>query len=266
MISVIGAGGFIGSHLVRSLTAAGVPCRGVLRGDPGLWELDLGDAIYAVGLTADFRTRPHDTIEAHVGLLNDVLRRSRFDSLLYLSSTRVYGRQADTRENAALSVRPEDPSDLYNLSKLTGEALCLADRRATVRVARISNVFGANDVSENFLTSVLRDALRGEVVLRTADDSSKDYISVNDVVALLPRIATRGLQRLYNVAAGTNTTHRELLTELTRVTGCSTRIAPGSPSVILEPIHVERITSEFGHSASTVLHAIPELVAGMSKA
>ena len=81
--------------------------------------------IFAIGLTADFRSRPLDTMDAHVSALAEVLRCGRFDSLTYLSSTRVYAGLPRGCGNATLVVNPSDASDLYNLSKLAGEALCL---------------------------------------------------------------------------------------------------------------------------------------------
>ena len=39
---------------------------------------------------------PFDTIRAHVSVLSEVLEHAEFESLLYLSSTRVYGRSRTT--------------------------------------------------------------------------------------------------------------------------------------------------------------------------
>ncbi len=66
--------------------------REIVRGDATWRGADLGHAFYCIGLTADFRSRPFETIEAHCGLLKEVLSGSRFSSFVYLSSTRVYAR------------------------------------------------------------------------------------------------------------------------------------------------------------------------------
>ena len=124
--TVLGGRGFIGRHLVGRLQAAGhevtVPPRDALP-DP---DTCMGHVVYAIGLTGDFRTRPYDTIDSHVITLARWLQMGRFLSWLYLSSTRVYGAAADTREEAHLSVLP-GPDGLYDLSKLLGEALNLVD-------------------------------------------------------------------------------------------------------------------------------------------
>ena len=219
--TVFGANGFIGRHLTGYLRECGWEVLALGRNDTDWRGRPLGHVFYCIGLTADFRSRPFDTIEAHVSLAVQVLRNAELDSFLYCSSTRVYAGGDCADEAGRLTVDPNDPSDLYNLSKLTGEAACLAVPRAHVRVARLSNVFGADDVSDNFLTSVLRDAVTaGRVEMRSAPNSAKDYVAVEDVVAALLQIAERGEARIYNVAAGRNTTHAEILAAVQAGTGC----------------------------------------------
>ena len=88
--TVIGAGGFIGGRLAAALRARGDSVYAPARGDEGLFDQDLGSVFYCAGLTGDFHVRPFETVEAHVGLLVQVLAKARFERLIYLSSTRVY--------------------------------------------------------------------------------------------------------------------------------------------------------------------------------
>lgn len=245
--TVLGASGFVGAHLVRRLRARGhevfAPARDI---EPGR---ALGHVIYAIGLTGDFRQRPFDTMEAHVAVLTETLRRARFDSLLYLSSTRLYGGAAHGGEDAVFRVDPAAPGDLYNLSKLAGEALCHADGRTRVRIARLSNVYApslrAASGTVGFLPSVIAGSLRGEVVLGTAPGSSKDYIRIDDACRALERIALAGTQRCYNVASGRNTANREIADALRRATGCRVTVQPGAPLVAFPGIHTSRLAALF---------------------
>lgn len=251
--TVLGAGGVIGRHLTTRLRAAGEVVFTPARDEPGLYEKPLGHVIYAIGLTADFRLRPFDTVEAHVSRLAEVLRRAEFDSLLYLSSTRVYARAVKTSENALLPVQAQDPSDLYNISKLMGESLCLHCGHTRVRVARLSNVVGGNDAdSDNFIPSLLRAACAGRITLQTALDSAKDYIHIDDVSDMLPRIATRGRERLYNVASGVQTLHAQWVERLVAHTGCTLDVAPDAPTASFAPIDIGRISAEFGFTPRPV--------------
>lgn len=247
--SVLGGQGVIGRAVVEHLRASQhtveVPARGQHWSD----LVDLGHVIYAVGLTADFRGRPHETVEAHVTVLSQLLREARFESLLYLSSTRVYMNTESTAETAPLCVAPADPSNLYNLSKLLGEALCLADPRPTVRVARLSNVVGGqDDDSDNFIPSLKREARAGCIRLQTAPNSAKDYIHIDDVAALLPRIAVGGRQRLYNVASGSLVTHAEWVAHICAEIPCAVEVAAGAPQVMSPAIDVRRLQAEFPHT------------------
>ncbi len=249
--TVLGASGFIGSRLLRSLTAQGISCQAPGRGET-LTGKPLGTVFYCIGLTADFRTKPFETVEAHVCKLKHILENCEFDQLVYLSTTRVYANLVAGTEEAALTVSPADPSDLYNLSKLMGESLALNSGRRC-KIARLSNVYGDDFESSNFLTSILRDAvLLGAVTLRTSLASAKDYIHIDSVVSLLTQIAAQGNGRIYNVASGVNTTNAELTDALTRLTGASVSVAPDSPTILFPPIRVDAIREEFAARPSEV--------------
>jgi nucleoside-diphosphate-sugar epimerase len=261
-ITVLGASGFIGSHLAKKLRASGADC--FLPGrDEDLAGRELGHVIYCIGLTADFRTRPFDTVEAHVCKLLDVLRGSRYDSFVYLSSTRVYssGEGEVAEEADALRVRPTEAGDLYNISKVMGESATLNCGGPGARVARLSNVYGGDFTSDNFLSEVLRDAITsGEVVLRTSPGSAKDYVSIDDVVEGLVRIALGGRERIYNVAGGANVTNRELLASVSALTNCRVEFEAGAPEVVFPRISVERMRADFGFEPASVLGEMRRLV------
>jgi nucleoside-diphosphate-sugar epimerase len=245
--TVFGARGFIGRHLVAYLTEKGCDVLALARGDHSWRGRELGHAFYCVGLTADFRSRPFETIDAHVGYLTEVLKGAEFSSFVYLSSTRVYARASSTDESSALPVLSADPDDLYNVSKLLGEAACLGSGLANTRIARLSNVFGDDFGSANFLTSVLREAVDTKLVhLRTSLESEKDYIWIGDVVRALEAIAIRGVDAVTNVAHGTNTTHREIMGALGAATGARVRVAPGAPTIRFPPISTKRLDRLIG--------------------
>lgn len=255
--TVLGGRGAIGSRLVAALQARGDEVWAPQRDDANVLAKPLGHVIYAIGVTGDFRSRALDTVQAHVCALVPVLRHASFESLLYLSSTRVYGAQPRGTEESVLQVDPQDPSDLYNLSKLMGESMCLCSGRSDVRVARLSNVVGAEDGdSANFLPSLLREARAGCITLRTDPASAKDYIHVDDVVDLLPRIATQGRHTVYNVASGEQLTHGQWLDYLVARTGCTVQVQAQAPLLRFAPVDTTRIRAEFGFAPRPVLAAM----------
>lgn len=256
--TVLGASGTIGSRLVSTLRMAGHAVDAPARADEGIFTRPLGHALYCIGVTADFRTRPLDTVEAHICLLRRLLADAQFESLTYLSSTRVYGGEgaAELNEDAPLSVNPNDPSDLYNLSKLMGESLCLHAGRKNARAVRLSNVVGGEEAgSANFIPSLVEEAKAGRITLRSDPDSAKDYIHIDDVVALLPRIALQGQRRLYNLASGVQISHRAWVEALARHFGAAVEYTPGAPRFSFPPISNARIRNEFSAAPRPALEA-----------
>jgi nucleoside-diphosphate-sugar epimerase len=254
--TVLGAAGFVGSALVVALERAGHRVHPVTRGTlPALLAThrNAGHVIDCIGLTGDFRTRPHDAAEAHVSITARCLAALHFESFLFLSSTRVYARAGVTREDTPLPCAPADPSDLYNLTKLAGEALCLADPRQTVRAVRLSNVYGAGMGPDVFLGEVLQEGRTTRAVrLRQSAKSTKDYVSLAQVTRLLPAIATGGRHRLYNLAAGTNTSHATIAVVLRRHFGWHVTFAPGAPTMRFPRIDTARLSAEFGAALSNL--------------
>lgn len=246
-VTILGGEGFIGRRLRAECERRGfdvkVPPRGALPQDE-----DLGHVFYCIGVTADFRSRPFDTVEAHVHALARWLQAGRFETFLYLSSTRIYGgleENSTAHEEVALPVTPSADS-LYNLSKLLGEALCLSDARSGVRVARIANVYGPAMSDKNFLGSVIAEARReGTVTILEDPSSSKDYIHVDDVVGLLLSISLRGCHRIYNVASGTATTHAEIARLVREEFGATVDFRTAGVRRCFPTIDIGRICDEF---------------------
>ena len=247
LYTVLGARGFVGSSLVRHLVASGHRCQPVARQDP--IPSELGHVVYCIG-SPDFRTRPHDTIDAHVSVLSSFLQSEKFESFTYLSSTRVYLRlppDGVAHEDSKIIVDPHDPYDIYNLTKLAGECLCLMQENPTVRVVRLSNVYGGEDVSDNFLTTILRQVLtRGAATFFVTMSSFKDYVDVRDVVRALELIPLRASNRLVNLAAGRNVTNQEIADLIKRETGCTVGVKPGAEDIRFPRIAIDRLIQETG--------------------
>jgi nucleoside-diphosphate-sugar epimerase len=265
LITVLGGSGFIGSALVHRITEMGLSCQTPDRNQklPGA---SLGDVIYCVGLTADFRSRPFETVDAHVCHLLHVLRDCDFQSLVYLSSTRVYRNQTSVAcEDDSLSVNSSDQDDLYGISKLMGESVALASGRK-VRIVRLSNVYGSDFASENFLSLMIKDAVsKKQITVRTSPDSEKDYIGINDVVGGLINIAREGKHNVYNLASGVNVSNLQLTQKISEVTGCRITFDPSSARQSFPKISIDRMRSEFGFQPASVLDDL-ETVIGSYKA
>lgn len=211
--TVIGAGGFIGSRLVEALRNRGKDVYAPSRGALDLCQRDLGRVFYCAGLTGDFMARPFDTVEAHVGLLTQVLRDARFERLLYLSSTRLYDSLGARggHEGDVLEFDVAAPRNVYDLSKALGENLCLARSEGRAAVARLANVFDWTEDAGGFLSDLLKRARHErEITLPSSPQAGRDYIHADDVIAGLLAMDEHRASGVVNLASGAALANAEI--------------------------------------------------------
>lgn len=245
--TILGANGFIGRHLVEYLRGQGHECHAPEKGDEAIFQTPLGHAIYAIGLTADFRTRPLDTVEAHVCVLRRLMKEGSFDSLTYLSSTRLYSGSSSTSETEALVVNPSKLEDLYNISKLMGESLCLHGGRPNTKVVRLSNIVGLRSDSDSFIDQLLEEGYTaGSIKLHTALDSKKDYLYIDDAVSLIGAIALSSKSGIFNVASGAGVENAQVIDFLETEMGFHTSVLADAAVRDFVQIDITRIRDEFG--------------------
>lgn len=253
--TILGASGVIGRALVSYLRSSGHDVYAPARGCDGIFRRDLGNVIYAIGLTADFRRKPFETVEAHVSYLKEVLELSKFDTLLYLSSTRVYKGLSEGKEEASICINPRDSSDLYNISKIMGEAVCLNSGREGVKVARLSNVvYGDDGDTDNFIPSLYREARNGSLKLMSPKESAKDYIHIDDVVEVLPKILIQGAEDIYNVASGIKIKNIEWIEKIASEFACKVLFEDSNVMSICFPdVNIDKLKKEFYFSPRSIL-------------
>lgn len=254
--TVVGGAGFVGRRLVASLQARGAQVWAPARDEPLPWSRPLGHVVYCAGLTADYLARPFDTVQAHVTLLSQLLQQAlasgQLDSLVYLSSTRLYdGLGAGlARENAVLPLDPSNPRHLYDLSKSLGESLCHVVGQGRARVARLSCVYEGPQDADGFLPTLLRQVLAARRVgdskidVLSSPHFARDYVHLDDVVDALIRIALCGQQPVYNVASGVNVSNAELFEYLGRHWACSVLPQLQTASGPIPQVDIECLRSE----------------------
>jgi UDP-glucose 4-epimerase len=261
--SILGADGVIGRALCRHLAAQGATVQAFGRKADGYLSQPLGHAIYAIGLTADYAARPFDTVEAHSSLFARLLKDAAFDSMTYLSSTRLYDGGTSGREDAPLALSPQNPRHLYDLSKALGESLCLTAGRANVRAARLAVVYDDGLTGENFLHDVIRRAAAApQLHLDSHPRLARDYVHMDDVCAALVAIATGGRRQIYNVASGVNVTNADLFVALEKLTGCkiSTTTNAAAPYVVSPVVDVTAMAEDLAIRPRQLMSTLPTLI------
>ena len=246
MFTIFGGNGFIGSNIVQKLKEDNIEFYIPSKNDETIFGKDLGNIIYCAGLTSDFRQRPYDTVEAHVSYLSKVLKNTNFESFVYISSTRVYFDSTEGSEAATLSVNPNNLDDLFNLSKLMGESLCLNSQKNNVKIIRVSNVCGNDFGSDNFIYSIIKDAVdRKEIILNTTLASEKDYIRIGDVVNMILAISRNGNEGIYNVASGRNISNGVITNIIKEITHCTVKVSEKAIPIKFPVIQINKIKEEF---------------------
>lgn len=248
MFTVLGATGFVGSHLARHLRGAGHEVYTPGRNDESVFSRPLGHTVYCIGMTANYRDNPQETVEAHVGLLSRYLRDAQFESLLYLSSTRLYdGCAGECAEDRDLVLNPGNPRHLFDLSKALGEALCHSSLNPKVHVARLASVYADELDTANFLHGLIATSLRSKIVpLGSPANVARDYIHIDDVCRLIEAIALHGTRLVYNVASGENVTNRKLAALIGELTGARIDCGPDDPALVFPVIGIGAIKANFG--------------------
>jgi nucleoside-diphosphate-sugar epimerase len=201
---------------------------------------------YCIGMTSDFREFPYRTIEAHIEILARVLALGKFGRLVYLSSTRVYKNASSTTEDSRISVFPSDRDAIYEMSKLTGESLCILTHPDTTRIVRISNVIAKIPNPSTFLGFLASSINLEKLVLTSSLKSAKDFIYIGQLLPYLKKIGLNSKDSIYNIASGYNLQSGEIIREL------SLRFNPGieifsdeSRIDIFPEIDISKISSEF---------------------
>lgn len=261
MITVLGASGFIGSHLIDYLKQNNDDFFAPEKDDERIFSKHLGDVVYAIGITSDFRERPLACIDAHICILHRLIQEGNFDSLTYLSSTRVYGIGKNTSENSALTVNPNTLDDIYNISKLMGESIVIHSGRPYMKVVRLSNVLGENQNPDTFLAQLLQEGFTtGSVTFQQALNSAKDYIHIRDAVVFLRHIAKLRESGIYNIAGGETISNADIADYMERILGFETSVVDNVPTRSFSPININKVVKLFGIKPRSFSDYFPELL------
>lgn len=227
-------------------------------------ELDQGAApegvvFYLSGLTWDAEKNPREAQRIHVDVPRRFLARCRPERFLYASSTRVYDHATSTQEKQ-IAVRQEH--GVYARTKLQGEQVTL-DAHEGNRVLRFSNIVGLSLRAKVFHTDILRQAATtGAITLHSSPASSKDYLLAANAASIIADIAARSQHRIYNVAAGVNTSHQQWLEAIKEhISDLHVVVDEDAPTISVPEIDVSRIASEFAFRPGSVLESVPEWLA-----
>lgn len=251
---VLGANGFIGSHLVEALAEKGfyvrafgrshmVPATGI---DSPLIERVEGDFVHEGDVSAALEgcdicfhlvstTLPKSSnddpkfdIQTNIGGTATLLKHAAacgIKKIVFLSSGgTVYGVPSEVpiREN-----HPTDPICSYGITKLAIEKYLELYRHLhglDYTILRLSNPYGERQrvaATQGAIAVFLNKALRNEPIEIWGDGSVvRDYIYISDVIsALTTTIDYSGSQRVFNIGAGQGKSINEIIESIESIVG-----------------------------------------------
>jgi len=253
---ILGAAGFIGSHLVDRFLAEGWRVTGVdnlitgtrrnlehLAREPRFdfleadicAPLDLGGPIEAVldfaspASPIDYLEHPFATLHVgSIGVENALKLAKRENATFLLSSTsEVYGDPLEhpQRESYWGNVNPIGPRAVYDEAKRFAEAITMAYRRyekVDVRLARIFNTYGPRMRLDDgrVVPTFVAQALRGDPITMFGDGSqTRSFCYVEDNVDGIWRLLHSTYQEPVNIGNPHELTIREFASAVQRLVG-----------------------------------------------
>ena len=258
---ILGAAGFIGSHLVDRFLAEGWRVTGVDSLITGTWKnldhvarearfdfieadicepLDIPGPIHAVldfaspASPVDYLRHPFETLHVgSIGVENALRLAKRAGATFVLSSTsEVYGDPLEhpQRESYWGNVNPIGPRAVYDEAKRFAEAITMAYLRyekVDVRIARIFNTYGPRMRLDDgrVVPTFVGQALRGEPITIFGDGSqTRSFCYVDDNVEAIWRLLRSGRHEPVNVGNPHEMTILEFARAVQRLVGSSVDI------------------------------------------
>ena len=279
-VLVTGGSGFIGSHVVDRLLAAGVgpriydlrpspwhPGVEVIVGD--LCELDrlsdaMGDcrAVIHLAASADVNEVLADPVEAERrnarGTLQvlEAVRRTGVPRIVYASTIWAYSDTPAECHHESLALHP--PAHLYTATKLAGELYCHSYGELygiEHTILRFGIPYGPRARPAAVVPAFTARALAGEPMTIAGDGSqTRRFVYVEDLAEGVVRaLAPAAANRTYNLVGSEDTSVREIALAVREAVGAAEIVhGPGRTGDFAgAPVSGERAQAELGWTATT---------------
>lgn len=261
-VLVTGGSGFIGSHLVKKLRAAGADVAVTVRYGNIVKNIRLADCWNNIQvIEADLRNRGalaairefapdvvfHLAAYHHVGQsfrqveecfdVNAKGTANLFDAcqdakkFIYIATSEVYGHQESVPFIETMDPAPMSP---YAITKYAGELYCRMKQRMggnqSVVLLRPFNAYGPYQSTKAIIPELIIKCLRGEPILTTCGEQTREFNFVTNLTdgMILAAQHEENLEGPLNLAAGEEVPIRDLVRKIVSLTESHSRVEIGA--------------------------------------
>ncbi|MBF0254012.1 MAG: cupin fold metalloprotein, WbuC family [Candidatus Omnitrophica bacterium] len=239
-VVILGATGFIGSHLTAALKQSGeFDVRALGSSDCNLLDpvdvsrtvrrMDVKTTVIFCSAVTPDRGFTRESMWDNITMVRhfaDCLANRRLRALIFLSSSSVFGNPP-----AALPIREETPSsplEPYGFSKVMCEELLRKDRAFSnfpVCILRPVIVYGRNDGHRSLVGKFFRQLKRHKALALEGGGREKcDFVNVEDLVGIILRLVKKPYNGTLNVATGRSVSIRQVVEKLSAAMGVEAKM------------------------------------------
>jgi nucleoside-diphosphate-sugar epimerase len=102
--------------------------------------------------------------------------------------------------------------------------------------------------------------MKNKIKIFTTLSSKKDYVYIDDVLDLIPKISINGKDKIYNIASGKNIESEKLINKISEITSCSIEVSSDAKEYSYPETSIIKIKKEFNFHPTDVLDKIEDMV------
>jgi len=218
-VVIIGAGGFVGSAILKQLSINGVPLLGLTRKELDLLvdgageklssKLKPSDSVVMVSAVAPVKTVPMLIQNLRMAeTVCNVLANIDIAHLVYISSDAVYADDA----NPVKEESDRAPSTLHGMMHAARELMLISSTKVPVALLRPTLIYGEADPHNGYGPNRFwRQAARGEAISIFGDgEERRDHILVDDVARLAALVLAHRSVGALNAVTGVSTSFHDI--------------------------------------------------------
>lgn len=262
-ITLLGSSGYIGSAFLSYCKNSGISIESPKREELHSYKHKrIKTLLWCIGITSDFHTRLYETVEISVSYLNEFLYNNDIEQVVYMSSTRIFKRNTFVTEETMPLLLPSCKDDVYALSKVLGEAICLHSG-IKAKIIRISNVYSVATPNKpiGFLGSVLGSLKSKECIFNTTPNSTRNFVHIDDVTDIAMKIIKNSDRDIYHIASAENISNSQIDSILKR-NGIDVKYGHDISELISPCLDIDLIANEFYTPRNTFLGDFDALIKG----